>query len=344
VGHHGRVTRPLADVLAARARGATDLPATAAAVCAAIATAVPYDFCCLAATDPATGLISWVWKTSPLDIGDEEWAAAEYGGPDVNQLAEIAARPEPVGVLSVDTGGRPESCRRFRDFLAPRLGFTDELRVVARAQGLTWAALGLYRGAGAPAFTAAEGSAVAAVHGQVADLVRRALFTADPTAPALAPGPAVIMVDAADRVVDLTAAARAGVDELGGWDHGSLPSVVLAAAATARGGTGPATLRAVGRGGGWLVVRAAAFAAGGVVVTLDAPSPADVSSLALAARGLSPREQDVAALVLRGASTRAIADTLHLSPHTVQDHLKSIFARLGVNSRREMVRRLVLSP
>ena len=107
--------------------------------------------------------------------------------------------------------------------------------------------------------------------------------------------------------------------------------------------------RAVGRDGVWLALRATTFAppgdgapAGDVVVTIDVASPGDISSLALTARGLSPREQEVAGRVLQGADTKAIAASLHMSPHTVQDHLKSIFAKLGVNSRREMVQQLVL--
>ncbi|PRY12108.1 helix-turn-helix domain-containing protein [Kineococcus rhizosphaerae] len=67
-----------------------------------------------------------------------------------------------------------------------------------------------------------------------------------------------------------------------------------------------------------------------------------LSRLALAAHGLTAREEDVALLVLQGADTRAVAAALHLSPWTVQDHLKAIFAKLGVGSRREMTARLVL--
>jgi DNA-binding NarL/FixJ family response regulator len=55
------------------------------------------------------------------------------------------------------------------------------------------------------------------------------------------------------------------------------------------------------------------------------------------AYGLTKQEQTVTRFVCRGLSTREIAERLHITANTVQDHLKSIFDKTGVRSRRELV-------
>jgi DNA-binding NarL/FixJ family response regulator len=52
---------------------------------------------------------------------------------------------------------------------------------------------------------------------------------------------------------------------------------------------------------------------------------------------LSPREQDVLALVAKGYRGPEIAGLLEISPHTVSSHIKSIYRKLEVTSRGEAV-------
>ena len=81
---------------------------------------------------------------------------------------------------------------------------------------------------------------------------------------------------------------------------------------------------------------------GQVAVIISAAREPEVARLIAQVYGLSEREQDVTRLVLHGHSTVEMAGSLHLSPYTVQDHLKAIFEKVGVRSRRELVAQLFL--
>lgn len=86
--------------------------------------------------------------------------------------------------------------------------------------------------------------------------------------------------------------------------------------------------------------------------TSNAPRDASRVLAALRARGirrrpgrakheelLSVREAQVLEHLVRGATTQQIADALFVSPHTVVSHTRHIYSKLGVNSRKELVRR-----
>ena len=47
-------------------------------------------------------------------------------------------------------------------------------------------------------------------------------------------------------------------------------------------------------------------------------------------------------LLAQGLSNPEIAETLVLSPYTVQDHIKRLFEKTGVSSRQELVARIFL--
>lgn len=348
--------RSLDDRLQSAIRPGLDLADLAELVYVEVARYVPYSFACLATTDPTSGVITWASKTRSLGIGDEEFAAAEYGPPDINKFEDIARRTPPVGALHLDTAGRPEDCRRHREFMRPRFGFTDELRAVFLNRATIWGELGLYRGEGQPPFTAEDTQVVGAACETLAAAVQRSLFRLETTEQSASAavshpdtdGPAVLIVNSADNVIHITPAARAAIKDLGGWDHGSLPANVLAVIATVRSTGQHLTSRTLTTQGRWMSLRAVPLDEGkaehlDIVVSIEATPPAMLSRLALSAHGLTAREEEVALLVLQGLTTQAISTALHLSPHTVQDHLKVIFAKVGVNSRRELTAKLMLT-
>jgi DNA-binding CsgD family transcriptional regulator len=76
-----------------------------------------------------------------------------------------------------------------------------------------------------------------------------------------------------------------------------------------------------------------------IAVTIEAASPAQRMDLFSRAYGLSPREREVLAALGRGSDTRDLASDLYVSQNTVQDHLKSIFAKTGTRNRRALLAR-----
>ena len=57
------------------------------------------------------------------------------------------------------------------------------------------------------------------------------------------------------------------------------------------------------------------------------------------ALGLSARERAVLELIASGATNPEIAESLHLSKHTVKEHTSAVYRKLGVRNRTEAVQR-----
>jgi DNA-binding CsgD family transcriptional regulator len=74
-----------------------------------------------------------------------------------------------------------------------------------------------------------------------------------------------------------------------------------------------------------------------LAIIIEPAKAGEVAPLIVKAYGLTPRELDVTRRIARGMGTSKIAADLHLSPHTVRDHVKAIFEKVGVGSRGELV-------
>jgi DNA-binding CsgD family transcriptional regulator len=125
---------------------------------------------------------------------------------------------------------------------------------------------------------------------------------------------------------------------------GILPAVVYPVAVLARSREDPSGAHALERAvdGRWVRIEAARLegqADAQVAVTLRAATAVETFDLLCRAYVLSPREREVVAALLAGLDTRGVSRRLFISAHTVQDHLKSVFRKAGVRSRRELLAR-----
>ena len=99
------------------------------------------------------------------------------------------------------------------------------------------------------------------------------------------------------------------------------------------------------RDGLWVTLRAARMerrsSADGatIAVSIEPTPPLERASLYARVVGLSEREAELLHHLVGGSDTHELAKLLFLSEHTVQDHLKSIFAKTGINSRRKLIAR-----
>jgi DNA-binding CsgD family transcriptional regulator len=309
-----------------------------------------FDGCCWMTMDPATHLpTSHVAHDSikPQDV--PRLAENEFMEEDVNKFSELARKKPSAATLRAATEGKPERSARYRDLLVPN-GFDDELRTSFVAGSACWGGAAMYRAKGRPAYEPADVAFLAEIAPHVAEGLRRAiLIQAIPTEEA-EDAPGLVLLSADNSVESITPAALRWLSEVlsvSSDDGEQLPNVVYAVASRARfigrggnGSAGVARTRIQTPAGRWLILHGSLLdgGAGGraAVIVEPARSP-EIAPLIVEAYGLTERERDVIRLVIQGLSTTEIASTLFLSPYTVQDHLKAIFEKVGVRSRRELV-------
>jgi DNA-binding CsgD family transcriptional regulator len=316
-----------------------------------LARAVPFSTACFTTVDPATQLVTAAYKWGGLtNERDGLWAHLEYEVPDVMHLPELAQRPDNATSMSIETDGDLKRSRRHTDLLDAHFGLDDELRMLFRADGATWGFACLHRLRGSQHYSPAEVEFVGTLSSAFAVGARAGMLAELADEPLLdSVGPAVLVIGPDDEVVQATIGAQDRVTDLGGGPLGdsALPVLLVALVGAARefaAGRFPTVPRARTRtrSGQWVVAHASPLASrdghrGDVVVTIEEARPPEIVPLVVAAFGLTAREQDVVALVLQGIDTNEVSRTLHLSAYTVQDHLKSIFAKAGVRSRRELI-------
>jgi DNA-binding CsgD family transcriptional regulator len=271
----------------------------------------------------------------------------EYSGGDFAAMDVLARRGNPAGSLNAETSGDLARSPRWDEVLRP-VGIGDEAVVACRDALGCWGWVKAYRDSDEAPFTEQDVELLAQVGPSLGSALRRRVGAANGNGVTAPSPPGVIVLDRDLRPVSWTAGARDWIDALplaglfAAW--GMLPAVVYPVAALARLSDAPAGAHALERAidGRWVRIEAASLEgerAGSLAVALRAAAPSETFDLLCRAYALTRRERQVVAALVAGLDTRAVTERLFISRHTVQDHLKAVFEKVGVHSRRELLAR-----
>ena len=272
----------------------------------------------------------------------------------VNRWTFLQQQTSPAGLLNHAVGGELARSRVWREVMS-RYAVVDVASVVFADQFGCWGFLDLWRDNAREPFSGSDADFLADVAGPLATSLRRCqarTFVEPATPHRHHRGPVVLTLDDGLRITSRTAASRAWLEVLlpPEPDERAIPASVYNVAAqllASEAGVDdhPASTRTHLADGFWLTLRAARLASDGhapgahvggaatLVVTIEEASAAERLELFARAFGLTGREYELFGLLATGSDTRAMARQMSLSENTIQDHLKSIFAKTGAHDR-----------
>jgi DNA-binding CsgD family transcriptional regulator len=321
-----------------------------------IAPVVPFYLTpCFYTMDPASLLVTSHYHDGLPEI-PHEWLALEYYEEDFNKMADVARSERGVATLQEATGGELSRSAKYRVSVQPFGADQEVIAGLRTPSGEAWGILALYREPGQRAFDPEELEFLRETSALLAEGARRGLLIGEATDPESPDAPGLVVLDENWGVESTTPGVERWLAELpdGDWARSSkLPPAVLAVAGralrSAEDTESPgevAFARVLSGSGQWIVLHGASLVSDGrrrIAVIVEPAHPVRIAPLLMAAYGLTEREQEVTRLVLQGDSTAQIAERLFVSPHTVQEHLKNIFEKTGVHSRRDLVGKVFFS-
>lgn len=312
---------------------------------------VGFDFYAWLLTDPETGVGSTPLAHTPNLADLPQLIRLKYGT-EVNRWSRLA--DPPVALLQEATRGDPAQSLLWRELLSG-YDIGDVASVAFSDRFGCWSFLDLWRAGAASRFSAEETAFLVAITPAVTRALRQAqadTFVGTASRDARRAGPVVLLLSGKLEVLaqtpDTQEYLRLIVPPPEG--HHPIPSSAYNVAAQllaleAGVDQNPAWGRLHLSGGLWVTASAARIGdrmplgERDIAVTIEETSPIDRVAVFARAFGLAAREVELLGHLVAGCDTRELARRMNLSEHTVQDYLKSVFAKTSTNSRRTLLLR-----
>ncbi len=323
---------------------------------------INYEAYCINRVDPTTELMigsigEGVGGTEEVRTFLEQIYFEDY----LLDFRQLSRTRRPAQLVSKVTNGRLEKALRYR-ILFNDLRLGDELRAVFTAGHRPWGSVSLFRGEGGPFFAENDLQLMVRLAPHIGAGMRAAVLRSMEQGPSAGNSmPGMLLLREDGRLEFYTPAAERWLLEIedypGQWElRQGLPVAVITLTAALKRALSMQTeaeqellpqVTVRGRSGSWLTLHAStvagAGAASGHTTVLIGPAvPGDLARIQTSAYGLTPQEDAICRFVVQGATTQEIAGALYITQYTVQDHLKHIFEKVGVRSRRELVKQLYL--
>lgn len=267
---------------------------------------------------------------------------------EVNRWTTLAREGTPVGLLRRDAGDDPTRSLIWRE-LQSDYAVVDVAATVFTDRFGCWGFLDLWRLNTPTAFDGSDAEFLASVAAPVTTALRNSqslTFAAPPPGARDGLGPMVLLLDNDLRVRSQTDATAEWLEVLLPATGGVQPipaaayNVAAQLLAVEHGvDSNPPSARVHLAEGLWVTLRAARLSADSIAVTIEETTAADRLDMFCRCFGLSAREAELLGHLATGGATGDVAKQMFVSEHTVQDHLKSIFAKTSAHSRRSLLSR-----
>jgi DNA-binding CsgD family transcriptional regulator len=316
----------------AAAAEATTVPDLGRTISHHIVPVLPHDGYILVGMDPVTSVGSFL----AMENG--------YGPQTLSRMAIDFAlgRSSPLRVL---IRGVPD--RRYRTQLQNMAAerFDSEIRIELTHRARVWGVLVLLRERRSTSFSPADAAHAEHLTQPVALALKQFVASTLVSSVRSELPPGLIIVGPHDEIKVATRAARDALHAFTperALNDAELFTTIWDITYRARRSGEPVVCRALTHEG-WIALHAQPLngtMADDVAITTQ-PTSADVLLPAIAAwHDITPREQAVIDQALEGLSAKQIARRLDLSQHTINDHFKAIYRKIGVTSREALITRL----
>ena len=328
------------------------------AVLKQIQTVIAYDAYCFTTVDPSTLLSTGAVTEDGIEAIHDQLFINEYMEEDLHKYADLIQSDQHAAILYASIQSRPEASARYTTILQPA-GFGDELRAVFVNNGACWGYLTLYRKKTRPVFTEEERLLMQQWTSSIAFMLRTTRLSLMEELQGGSPRePGIVILRASLELVMQNSAARYWLSELRRLEQVEdcvLPRPLRAVSShllqSIRRMDSTESCKSDGlqskvcvqlADGRYVMLQASVMQhvdSNGqsdkpdqISVWLEQAMPQDLLPLLSESYALSARERELLGYVLRSYSSKEIAAAMHISTYTVQDHLKSIFAKTKVSS------------